>query len=639
MAVNWNQERVGSTLLKKTDADDGIFAITIPVEKIHQGYNALQIEFYMGIVDDFCIDYDNPAVWAVVHNDTSIKFSHEVIAKNLELRNIPAILVDSSLLAENKITLVLPDKPDLAHLNALAVFSTKLGQLTDWRKAAVDVMTISQAITEKPDGNLVVIATNDEINKFNTDLGSGISEIMEQYTTASASQSPINADDGLVTLQTSPFDPNYFALTLSGVSSAAVEKSARGAAFDTLFSQSDGSWVVIRSIPASTIVGDRLSITLEDLGNEDLTAYGTQEQTLQFNLPLSAMWSVDSEAWLDLHFNHSPLLNRNRSTLSILVNSIPISSIALTPENAEDGYEEVLIPLRYLEIGDNDFTLQANMNYANNVTDIENYCTDSSYPRAWLTVQSGSAIRFPDVSLQTPLNLSNFPFGFANPYSFEGFAFALPKNSGISDFTALTDLAFTFGKAMLGNPTDIQLVYAGNDLSDYENFNYVVLIGKVKDLVNQNLNDNLPIAIDTGTGLLQPNDTVMQVDTSTGHTAYLETFEYNQKTIFLTLTAVDSQSLETAGQFLSQSSLMNTLNGNVAVINGADNASAYQTSDSETSAIVNQPAGNTTLTPLVIGSQSIWVLRVALGTLIISTIVLLIALFRKNRHGDEFRGD
>ncbi|MEJ2648976.1 MAG: cellulose biosynthesis cyclic di-GMP-binding regulatory protein BcsB, partial [Sedimentisphaerales bacterium] len=311
-------------------------------------------------------------------------------------------------------------------------------------------------------------------------------------------------------------------MTLSGETAAAVEKSARGAVFDSLYSQSTGSWAVIHTLPKSTMVGELLSQTLEDLGYGDLSVYGTQEQTLQFNLPLSSTWSVDSEAWLDLHFNHSVLLNRNRSTLSILINSIPISSIALTPENAEDGYEEVLIPLRYLEIGNNTITLQANMSYTNNVTDMENYCTDNTYPRAWLTVQASSAVRFPDVSQQTPLNISNFPFGFANPYSFEGFAYALPESAGISEFTTLKDLAFTFGKAMLGNPTDIQLVYAGDDLAAYDAFNNVILLGEVQALVTPGLNDRLPLPFDSDTGQLESTDAIMQVDSSGNQKAYLE---------------------------------------------------------------------------------------------------------------------
>ncbi len=635
MAVDWNQERLGSTLLKKSTADHSIFIVTIPAEKVLLGYNALQIEFYMGIMDDFCNDYDNPAVWAVVHNDTSLEFSHDIVAKDLNLRDVPNLLMDSSLLAENKVTLILPDQPDLAHLNALAVFGTKLGQLADWRKADVNFMTSSEAKKTKPDGNLVLFGTNDEVLAFNNDLGTGIANILDAYQSGSSSRTPIAEDDGLVMLQPSPFDDRYHVLTLSGQTSAAVEKSARGAAFETLFTQSTGTWTIVRTLPKSNMVGGQLSLTLEDLGYTDMTTYGTQEQTFQFNLPLSSTWSVDSEAWLDLHFNHSALLNRSRSTLSVLINSIPISSIALTPENAEDGYEEVLIPLRYLEIGNNSITLQANMSYTSNVTDMENYCTDNTNSRAWLTVHASSAIRFPDVSQQTPLNISSFPYGFADPYNFEGFAFALPESLGESGFNALTDLAFTLGKAMLGNPTDIQLVYTGNNQDSYNEFNYVVFLGKVRDLVAAGLNDNLPISFDVNSGQLEPNDTIMQVDNGVGHPAYMEAFATDQNTVMLALVGSDAQALMNAGEFLSQSGFGTATEGNVAVINSPDNGSVYLAGDFESAATITQADSRTTLATLAAGDQSIWVLRVAVGTLAISVIVLLIALFRKNKHGNE----
>jgi hypothetical protein len=573
----------------------------------------------------------------VVHNNTAINVTPQIVPRETELSLAPEILIDSSLLAENQVTLIIPSDPVIQDLNALAVMATKLGQLADWRNTAIDVMTIEEAIQAQPTGNLVLIATVGQIQNFAPTLIPEIISALELYTNGASLRPPITSDNGLVFFQVSPFDPRYHILSLTGVTAEAVENSARAAAFDSLFEQSEGTWAVVRDVPEAE-PGDtnsNLTISMESLGYEDITAFGTQEQTIQFNLPLSALWNIDSEAWLDLRFRHSQLLNRERSTLNIMVNSIPVASVALSPDNANNGYEEVRIPLRFLEVGENIITLQANMQFTDNVTDIQRYCTDDTFPRAWLTVRSDTAVRFPDVSEQTPLSLSNFPYGFTNPYSFEGFAYAIPADDGIAAFTALSDIAVAFGKAMLGNPADIDLLFSDNDFSQYEDYDHVVLIGTIQNLLGEELNSRLPLPIDLETGLLQTNNTVLAADTTTGIGSYFQTFKDSQAIIYLVVAANDPQGLVSAGKLLSEPGIRSNLDGNLAVVSAPNNASAYQVEPSGPKSD-QQPQGGSEPATITIAGQSVWILRVAIGVLAISVVALVIALFRKDNRGGEF---
>jgi hypothetical protein len=65
----------------------------------------------MGIRDDFCEDFDNPAVWAVIHNSTAFRFDYTVTEPKLDLYKLPSSLIDPSPVLNNRINLVLPDKP------------------------------------------------------------------------------------------------------------------------------------------------------------------------------------------------------------------------------------------------------------------------------------------------------------------------------------------------------------------------------------------------------------------------------------------------------------------------------------------------------------------------------------------------
>ncbi len=631
MAVAWNGERVGSTLLTEESAQNGTLEITLPLNSIQQGYNALVIEFYMGITDDFCVDYDNPAIWAVVHKTTSIEVAYKNTAPTTELNSVINSLIDSSLLSENKITLILPSDPEVAHLNALAVMTVKLQQLADYRNIALDILTSDQAIRSEPSGNLILFATTGQINGFASDLMPEINSIYDRYGQPGATQNAISPEDGIISLQISPFDQQYLALILTGSTPESVEKSARAAAFDMLYEQAVGSWLVVRDIPKTQleVVDSDNIISMKSLGLDTITAYGTREQTIQFNLPLSYLWNVDSEAWLDLHFAHSGLLTRDTSTLSVKVNSIPIASLSLTAANAEEKFEQIRIPLRFLKIGSNTITLQANMHYTNEASVLRSYCINDSFPQAWLTVHSDTAIRLPEIAGQHRLNLSSFPYGFADPFSFNNFNFIVPGDIDPVTLSALADLSLILGKSMLGNPANIQVILVDDNELVFEAGNYYILLGATQDLLSDSLNDLLPLPFNLEEGVLEENDFVLPLDTGAGVKGYLQVFEGQQGEVYLLLTANASEGIANTVDYLTDPSNRAELDGTVAIITGPETAAAYEV----------QPAGTgqeqkartiQMVAPLTLQGQSVWIIRASIGVLLISLAALLIGLLRKD---------
>jgi hypothetical protein len=113
MTIDWNNVRLASIQLTNENADDGQFNVSIPVDSIKQGYNTLHVEFYMGISDYFCDDYDNPAVWAAVKKSTSFRFSTDLTQIQPDLGNLPSPFFDESPLSKNHVTLVMSENPDL----------------------------------------------------------------------------------------------------------------------------------------------------------------------------------------------------------------------------------------------------------------------------------------------------------------------------------------------------------------------------------------------------------------------------------------------------------------------------------------------------------------------------------------------
>ncbi len=632
LLVDWNGERIGTTGLSDDNAQLGILEITIPAEKVLQGYNALTIGFFMGVSENFCSDYKNQSVWAVVHNYTSIAITPHFIARETQLNATPDIFVDSSLLADNTVTLIVPSSPSRQHLNALVVTATKLGQLADWRNINVQTMTIQEARKSKPTGNLILFATLEEIESLSAGLLPEINTVYDQYS----EHNPLDQDDGVISLQESPFDNDYHLLTLTGETPDAMEKSARAAAFDELYEQSNGTWAVVRNLTDITeSVSNPLAVSFAELGYSDQSVTGTHEQTIQYSLPISTLWTVDSEAWIDLHFTHSELISRDLSLVTVLINSIPIASFELSSANAEDGYKEIRIPLRYFNVSENIITFKVNMQFSDDVMLMQESCMPGATPRAWLNISADSAIRLPDVAKKLSLDLSHFPYGYSDPFTFDGFVFGVPSTLDSTGMNGLANIAVTFGKATYGNPASIDLLILNEDLTQFDVYNHVVLLGTTETMVNETLNGILPLPLDEDTGLPQNNSSVLIVETSSGIQTFLETFQGSQLTSYLVLISNKMTGIEMAGEFLSNPAVRYTLNGNVAVITSVENASSYQIETTGNSSGELPQANTEEPFAILTNYQSIWVVRVAIGIAGLSLVVLLIALFRKKPSSKE----
>ena len=630
--IEWNGERIGTTLLQEDNAQLGILEISIPPEKIIQGYNALKIGFFMGISKDYCSDYKNQGVWAVVHNDTSIAVSPVVVARETELNIAPDIFVDSSLLADNTVTLLVPESPSLQHLNALAVMSTKLGQLADWRNINIEVMTTKEARQSKPSGNLILFATLEEIEAFSASLLPEIDDVYDQYS----EHNPLEDNNGLICLQDSPFNSDYHLLALTGETLDAMEKSARAAAYDELYEQSNGTWAVVRSLTdVIEKVADPLSVNFSELGYLGQSVNGTHEQTIQYSLPISTLWTVDSEAWIDLHFTHSELISRDLSLVSVLVNSIPIASFELNTGNAENGYLEIRIPLRYLDVGENIIAFKVNMQFSDEAMLIQESCMPGATPRAWFNISEDSAIRLPDATKKVSIDLSTFPYGFSDPFTFDGFAFGVPSTLDNTGLDGLADIAVTFGKATLGNPASIDLKFLNEDLSPFDGYRHVVILGTTGAVINEALNGWLPLPLDAETGLPQENPSLLIVETPSDIQTFLEAFQNNQSSTFLVLLSDETEGIAMAGQFLANPQVRYALSGNVAVITSIENASSYQIDTTASLSGQSPQVSNEEPFAVLTNYQSIWIIRIAIGVAGLSLIVLLIALFRKKPSSKE----
>jgi hypothetical protein len=133
---------------------------------------------------------------------------------------------------------------------------------------------------------------------------------------------------------------------------------------DSVITQLPDALAVLNQVPASvssqaTYVS---TFTLADYQYLDTTSWGTTEQRIAYTLPLATSWKVTSDVTMRLHFAHSDFGELEESYITVLMNGTPTDTIQLTTVNAEDAWQDVVIPARLFDYGDNVLTVVSNMN-------------------------------------------------------------------------------------------------------------------------------------------------------------------------------------------------------------------------------------------------------------------------------------
>ncbi len=151
---------------------------------------------------------------------------------------------------------------------------------------------------------------------------------------------------------------------VTGNTDAALLKAATALTMDSVITQLPDALAVLNQVPASvssqaTYVS---TFTLADYQYLDTTSWGTTEQRIAYTLPLATSWKVTSDVTMRLHFAHSDFGELEESYITVLMNGTPTDTIQLTTVNAEDAWQDVVIPARLFDYGDNVLTVVSNMN-------------------------------------------------------------------------------------------------------------------------------------------------------------------------------------------------------------------------------------------------------------------------------------
>jgi len=168
-------------------------------------------------------------------------------------------------------------------------------------------------------------------------------------------------------------------------------------------------------------------------------------QTL--NIPVPKSWLLGEENWMEIQIRASPLLDSARSSLTIALNGLQISSYSLS--KATETKQRIPIPANMFTQGNNTLTFTSTLYLPD---DRQTNCQNWGDPSRWLAITPGGLLHLSFVRRDLQADLSNFPQALIEPL--EKFLpkearrqtlIVLPEKSTQDDLTSLSTISYVLG--------------------------------------------------------------------------------------------------------------------------------------------------------------------------------------------------
>jgi uncharacterized repeat protein (TIGR01451 family) len=372
--------------------------------------------------------------------------------------------------------------------------------------------------------------------------------------------------DGIVQEFVSPWNPARAILVVTGLSEEAVYKASQALSGESRFPGMEGPYALVSEVRPPAYVAPMLQstdLTFADLGYEDEVLTGVfEEANYYFYFPVG--WRLGGNAYVDLHYSHSRLVDYGASYLSVLFNGEPVATVPLSDQTSLGGALQVALPPSLASPGRaNKISVRTTLRLANECVQVDR----------WLLISGTSLLHLDHVEEDSgSLNLDMYPYPFDLQSDLADVLFVLPPEPQIEEWESALRMAVVLGSA--GGGPDLAPVVTLNDaeppveLSDY----HLVVIGRpTRNAMLAQFNAQLPQPFRPGSDEIEQRiDKVVFRLPSALSLGLVELMPspWNEERAFLAVTGTTVEGIGWAVNALG--TLRWALEGNLAVIRGED---------------------------------------------------------------------
>jgi hypothetical protein len=381
---------------------------------------------------------------------SKINFPMETKAVKTDLSAFPAPFYTPHALKTYPIALVIPDQPDEDDLSALLAVSAGLGKQTEGA-AQYDIVPMSEVnVAAFGNEHLIVIGKTDELAEF-------FQKKMDNPELLSLLESS-PAGNGLLSLQVSPWNSGRALLLVTGENGEALRKASAVIAANDFLPYANGNTAIIQNIiDPSEKAQFQVDVPLSDLTQESLAMNTLGETTIRIPFDVPGDTQISSEAFLELYFRHSQLINYLQSNLTVSLNGKMVSNIRFSDTSAQDGLARIIFPPDTIRPLKN--ILEFTFNIAS-----QDVCADERSGNYWISIFKESYLHLPPVleisQEQTSYTLKDIPDALLNDHTLSTLTFLADQNDPES-WKYASRLAFELGTFTRSDIVQPNAVFAG----------------------------------------------------------------------------------------------------------------------------------------------------------------------------------
>ena len=430
-------------------------------------------------------DVDNDTM-LLVHADSTLVLPYVNTTPNIDLRLFPRPLFQDSFLPETAV-LVVPDQPTATELRAAFTVAAGLGQLSN-SHMSVSLVPVRQLTPDvRKSFPLVFVGLPENLPVLNevtwpAALANG------QFGVAEA-----QSGDGFLQMTVSPWNEGMVVMLVSSSSDEGLVKAAQAVSQGNIRVAQRSDLAIVTAvdpffIPNNPTIADK---SLADLGyvDQELSGRGRRSARYEFNVP--AGYVVGDEAYIELAFSSSTLLNYEQSGLVVRLNDRAIGSARFEDSTDNPKRIRIALPRSVIHTGVNHLTVRAEL-----IPFSE--CIHPSFDGIWLTLWADSRISLPLLpvsnGIRPTLDLSDFPVPFDNEPTLRDVALVVPANDPIAWDTA-AKIASSLGDKSNSPVVLFTVEFADQVSTELQESYHLIVVG---------LPNDLPILADLQTAMPAP---------------------------------------------------------------------------------------------------------------------------------------
>lgn len=320
----------------------------------------------------------------IINPDSALLLQHIEGTYTPNLEALPFPFFTNNALEQPGTLIVVPDNPSEEQLAAALIAAAGLG-----RNSADEIEIVTEpqlAPSERATHHLIFVGP-----------AAGFTSLAAMNLPHESTGRSTEPSFGFVEIAVSPWNSGLGLLVISGGSDAAMVNAARHAGSGTLLVNNSGSFAAIEGEAQLLPPQDAQLASFDQLGTADINfeQYGRTE----FNIPfyVNPDRSISQQAYIDLRFAHSRLLDYLRSGLTISLNGAPLSSARLSDQTAGRHSEVVLLSPTNLRGGWNELTVAADLLPLD-------LCASEQESQHWMTIFGDSTMNLPTAEAAPPAN-------------------------------------------------------------------------------------------------------------------------------------------------------------------------------------------------------------------------------------------